>query len=74
MLKSRNIVFVLTYSFIVVSMLFMFLYVQRQYAQNPSGPYRKKFIDKFFEPDNSGSVLPIKLYRGEAEGKNTLIS
>ncbi|MHB9027808.1 MAG: hypothetical protein ACYC9O_03460 [Candidatus Latescibacterota bacterium] len=63
MLKKRNFAFVIAYSLIVASMLFMFFFVQKQHDQDPSGPFRKKFMDKFFTLSDSGSFFPDGVQR-----------
>ncbi len=46
--KLRTIAFASVYLLIIISMLFVYFYVQIHYATHPAEPYRKRFMDKFF--------------------------
>jgi len=46
--KLRTFAFASVYSLIIISMLFVYFYVQKHYATHPAEPYHKRFMDKFF--------------------------
>lgn len=56
---KRTCFFLLLYAAILAVMLFMFLFVQTRYGADTSGPYKRKFLDKFFlqAPAHSLGVL-----------------
>jgi Na+/melibiose symporter-like transporter len=56
--KKRHLLFVIVYSLIVASMLFMFFCVQRVHDRDPSNHYHKKYFDKLFRIHGAGNVFP----------------
>jgi len=74
--KNRTVLFILLYAAIVVAMLFVFMFVQERYGADTSGPYKRRFLDKFFleAPKTSAAVLADSRLCGNTGGKPTLPS
>jgi hypothetical protein len=48
MTGKRTFLFLTLYAAVVLAMLFVFLFVQSRYGADTSGPYKRRFLDKFF--------------------------
>ena len=59
MTGKRTIFFLILYAAILAAMLFVFLFAQGRYGADTSGPYKRRFLDKFFlqAPAHTVNVL-----------------
>ena len=71
---QRTVLFLVLYAAIIAAMLFVFLFVQARYGADTSGPYKRRFLDKFFleAPVHPSSLLALSVGSEKSDGPTLL--